>query len=251
MERVPADQRAEAIPWTISVLEKRLSDCLGYASAVSVYKYSSDRILIRLAHVDAADLVRAKSLIVTPGRLEFRLVNDVPDARNEAEEGHPVPGCTPFVKRYPKGAVAVKTEGWYAPATFAELKSCGSDWLLVRNTAEITGQSLARAYATVDWNQSPAVGFEFNAEGRKKFALMTDRNIGRQLAIVLDDKLYSAPVIKSRISGGGIIEGSFTKTQVEDLVVALRSGALLAPLVLESERSFGPARAKESGADRK
>ena len=71
--------------------------------------------------------------------------------------------------------------------------------------------------------------FQFNAEGGEIFQKLTGENIGKQLAIVLDDRVYSAPVIRSRIGSHGQIEGRFSSAEAADLAVVLRSGSLLAP----------------------
>jgi preprotein translocase subunit SecD len=85
------------------------------------------------------------------------------------------------------------------------------------------------------------VGFKLNAEGGKKFGLITGENINRNLAIILDGKVYSAPTIQSRIPGGsGVITGSFTDEEARDLALVLRAGALPAPLKVTSQFVVGP-----------
>lgn len=86
-----------------------------------------------------------------------------------------------------------------------------------------------------------------NAEGSKKFADYTGANVGKRLAIVLDNKVYSAPSINERIGGGsGQISGAFTQEEARDVAVALRSGALLAPVKLLEQRSIGPSLGADS-----
>jgi preprotein translocase subunit SecD len=87
----------------------------------------------------------------------------------------------------------------------------------------------------------PIISFKLNAEGGHKFGIITGDNVHRQLAIILDGKVYSAPEIRSRIPGGsGIIEGSFTDEEARDLALVLRAGALPAPLKVTGQFQVGP-----------
>ncbi|HAA1548518.1 TPA_asm: protein translocase subunit SecD [Campylobacter jejuni] len=98
-----------------------------------------------------------------------------------------------------------------------------------------------------DKNNYPVINFTLNAEGSKKFADYTGANVGKRLAIVLDNKVYSAPSINERIGGGsGQISGAFTQEEARDVAVALRSGALLAPVKLLEQRSIGPSLGADS-----
>ncbi|HEY5039996.1 MAG TPA: protein translocase subunit SecD, partial [bacterium] len=97
------------------------------------------------------------------------------------------------------------------------------------------------AYVETDQLGKPIIAFKLNAEGGKKFGIVTGDNIGRDLAIVLDGKVYSAPRIQSRIpSGSGIIQGSFTDEEARDLALVLKAGALPAPLKVASQFQVGP-----------
>jgi len=104
----------------------------------------------------------------------------------------------------------------------------------------VTGRDLRNARPSLDENNLPAVGFSLNGDGARKFGAATEANIGRQLAIVLDGRVYSAPVIQSRISDEGRISGSFTQQEAQDLSLTLRSGALPASLTYLEERTVGP-----------
>src|SRR5687767_10763789 len=90
------------------------------------------------------------------------------------------------------------------------------------------------------------VEFTFNGEGGKIFGELTEANIGGPLAIVLDDRVYSAPNIRSRIGARGVIEGRFTAQEAADLAVVLRSGSLPIPVAIEEERTIGPALGADS-----
>jgi preprotein translocase subunit SecD len=115
--------------------------------------------------------------------------------------------------------------------------------MLVEKRLLLTGDMLSKAM--VDFNSSqfgqPVIAFELTKDGEGQFAAVTEENVGRRLAIVLDGVVQSAPVIKSRIGGGrGIIEGSFTVDEAKDLALVLRSGALPAPLVVVNKYVVGP-----------
>jgi len=101
---------------------------------------------------------------------------------------------------------------------------------------------LDSAYPTTDQAMNPAVGFKFNEQGSKIFNTLTSRHKGRHMAILLDDEVYSAPVIKTAITGTGVIEGSFTRTEVSELVRTLNAGSLRARVNPNpvSRHSIGP-----------
>ena len=97
-----------------------------------------------------------------------------------------------------------------------------------------------------DPQQRPLVNFQFNPEGGRIFGDLTEKSIGRLLAIILDGNVYSAPVIRSRISTRGQITGRYTVQQAADLAVVLRAGALSVPVIIEEERTVGPALGQDS-----
>ena len=113
---------------------------------------------------------------------------------------------------------------------------------------ELSGDMLVDAHATYDNNSDePVVSFRFNNAGARKFGDITAQNVGKPFAIVLDNKVITAPVIRSPIMGGsGIISGSFTTESANDLALLLRAGALPAPLKVIEERSVGPSLGADS-----
>lgn len=111
----------------------------------------------------------------------------------------------------------------------------------------VTGEELVDAQPSFDQNGRPAVSFRFNTSGARKFGDYTLENIGSPFAIILDDKVVSAPVIQSHIPGGsGIITGRFTVEETTNLAVLLRAGALPAGLVFLEERTIGPELGQDS-----
>ena len=118
----------------------------------------------------------------------------------------------------------------------------------VQNHVELSGDMLVDAHTNYD-NQTgePVVAFRFNTLGARKFGEITSQNVGKPFAIVLDNKVITAPVIRSAILGGsGIISGTFTAETANDLSLLLRAGALPAPLKIIEERSVGPSLGADS-----
>jgi preprotein translocase subunit SecD len=118
---------------------------------------------------------------------------------------------------------------------------------LVREIPILDGGMLTNAQVAFDQNNRPVINFTLNSEGAQIFGDFTGKNVGNHLAIVLDGKVYSAPVINERIGGGsGQISGNYTVQQAQDLAIALRSGALPAPIFMMEKRSVGPSLGADS-----
>jgi protein-export membrane protein SecD len=124
--------------------------------------------------------------------------------------------------------------------------------IVVKKHAVLAGDTLTDAQPGFDQNGSPDVNFKFNSIGAKRFCDITRENTGKPFAIVLDDKVISAPRINEAICGGsGQITGSFTVKEAHDLSLLLRAGALPAPLNVVEERSVGPTLGSDSVASGK
>ncbi len=122
-----------------------------------------------------------------------------------------------------------------------------SYYLAINSRAEITGDMLSDAHLSFDQYNQPSVSISFNDVGARLFAEATKNNIGKRLAIVLDNKILSAPSINSAITGGsGIISGSFTAESANELALLLRAGALIAPINIVEERTVGPSLGTDS-----
>ena len=117
---------------------------------------------------------------------------------------------------------------------------------MLPKVADITGDYLDDARLQFDQQQRPIVEFRFNPAGGEIFGDLTAANIGVPMAIVLDKKVYSAPVIRGRISTRGQIEGNYTAEEAADLAVILRAGSLSVPVVIEEERTVGPGLGQDS-----
>ena len=136
------------------------------------------------------------------------------------------------VKGHPVGSMLVKGDS----------ESHGEYYVVIkRKKVVLGGDQLTTASASFDQNSQAVVAFSFNNLGSKIFGEITKNNTGKRLAIVLDNKLLSAPTINGAIMGGsGIITGNFTIESANELALLLRAGSLPAPLKIIEERSIGP-----------
>ncbi len=175
------------------------------------------------------DPARAIELIGKTALLEFKLVNDgVRISEVLDSEGKVDPGKI--------------------PAGYEILPGREEALFLLKEEPEITGAALTNAKVKIGGQYNmPYVAIDFNKEGAKKFARITEVNIERNLAIVLDERVQSAPVIKSKIPDGhAIIEGNFTMEKARDLALVLRAGALPAPVNIIETRTVGPRLGRDS-----
>ena len=191
----------------------------------------------------------AENLIGKTALLEFRLVNDSTEAQaviSKAEsmdgsplnkDGTPVPE---IAKILPKGTMLFKSA--------ATPDSDRVRYYVLNDTVPVTGAYLDNARVETDRQfGTPSIGFTFNKEGGRRFDEFTGANVGKYLAIVLDGVVHSAPVIKTRISGGtGVIEGSFSMEEARDLAIILRAGSLPAPVNIIEKRVVGPGLGEDS-----
>jgi len=195
----------------------------------SIQQQGENRILVQLPGIQ--DPERAKALIGKTALLEFKLVDDRVDPETALKSGVP-PG----------------DEILYQRRVNKETKQETRVPFVVQRKALITGRDLATARVSIDQNTSePYVSVEFNSGGAKAFAELTDANVGRRLAIILDGNVHSAPQIRERIpSGRAQITGGFTTEEATDLAIVLRAGALPAPVQVLEERTVGPSLGADS-----
>ncbi|MBA7475095.1 Protein translocase subunit SecD [subsurface metagenome] len=175
------------------------------------------------------DPERAIELIGKTALLEFKLVNDgVRISEILDSEG--------------------KVDPSKIPPGYEVLPGKGETLFLVKEEPEITGAALTNAKVEIGGQYNmPYVAIDFNKDGAKKFARITEVNIERNLAIVLDGRVQSAPVIKSKIPDGhAIIEGNFTMEEAKNLAIVLRAGALPAPVNIIENRTVGPSLGRDS-----
>jgi len=186
-----------------------------------------DRIVIQLPGVD--DPARVKEIIKTTAQLQFRIVEGAP-AADEAS----------VIKSLPAGMT--KNDVVILPGEAHDEfgRVVGKRFYALQKSVPVTGRDLKTARVQKGRLGEPIIGFSLTPEGGRKFGALTEANINRQLAIVLDGRVKSAPNINSRIDDQGVIEGSFTPQSASDLALVLRSGSLPASLTTLEERTVGP-----------
>lgn len=199
-------------------------------SEPDIRRQGEKRILIQLPGVK--DTKRAKDLIGKTALLEFKLLDEAHDPA-EAERTKEIP---------------VGTELLYEIRENRETRREAKIPHLVKKRSLLTGAYLTDARVDIDSRDgTPHVSIKFDNKGARIFARVTEENVKKRLAIVLDNRVYSAPVIQERIPGGEArITGNFTDEEARDLAIVLRAGALPAPVTILEERSVGPSLGKDS-----
>ncbi len=194
----------------------------------------SNRIVIQLPGVD--DPTRVKRLIKNTAFLEFRLTAEGTGGFGSRQQ---------VLDRF--GGTMSRDHEIFAEDVRDENKVVvGQRFWALEKKRVITGRDLKTANISSGEFNEPAVSFVLTTEGGRKFGDVTSASIGRGLAIVLDGKVISAPTIQDRITNQGVIHGSFTLQEVQDLVTVLRSGALPAGLTYLEERTVGPTLGQDS-----
>ena len=224
--------REESVQQAIQTIDRRVNE-LGVAEPI-VAPHGSEGTQIVVELPGVTDINRAKELISTTAQLELKIVEGGPASSQEAllaSYGGNVPADMEVVSGLSDPAAGGRPE---------------QQFYLVRRTAAVTGGDLRTARAQIDQNGAPAVGFSLNSEGAAKFGRVTGENINRQLAIILDNRVESAPRIEGRIAGEGQIYGSFTQQEAADLALVLRSGALPASLDYLEQEEIGPSLGRDS-----
>jgi preprotein translocase subunit SecD len=215
-------RRAQAVEQSIEIIRRRIDET--GTKEPTIQRQGQDRILIELPGVDNPEHVKA--LLGRTAKLTFQLV-DGSVTVEEARRGRLPPGDEILAAEEGRG------------------NRGGATGYLVKKRVMVGGDTLTDAQATFQQNE-PVVSFKFDAAGARRFGDATKENVGKPFAIVLDNKVISAPVIREPILGGsGIISGSFTVQSASDLALLLRAGALPAPITILEERTVGA----ELGAD--
>ena len=189
--------------------------------------FTGDRIIVELPGVENSERVR--NIISKTAILEWKLVKAAADNVETllTEFGGEVPADMEILEGDPE-----KAERRY---------------YLLNRVAEVTGKDLRMARRSTDDYNNPVVLFTLSPDGSKRFHKTTQDNVGRQLAIVLDDKVQSAPVIEDVIpTGSGRISGRYTMEEADDLSLVLRAGAMPASIKYLEQRTIGPSLGKDS-----
>src|SRR5579885_734318 len=211
----------QAVEQSIQIIERRVNE-LGTVEPL-IQREGTDRILVQVPGLQ--DPTRLKELLGKTAKLDFHMV-DVSVSPEQAVQG-----------RVPPDDEILYGAGAQAKTPY-----------VLEKRILVSGADLTDAQPGFDQRTSePIVQFRFNTAGARKFAQVTQENVGKPFAIVLDNQVISAPVIREPILGGsGQISGSFTVQSANDLAILLRAGALPAPLTIIEERTVGPGLGQDS-----
>jgi len=227
--------REQSVDQAMNTIRNRI-DQLGVGEVV-IQKHGGpgqNEILVQLPGMD--DPARVKNIMQSTALLELKLVESGP---------------------FPSQAAAAQAHGGVIPANLEVLPSVERDlpssqegsFYVVQRVASISGRDLKGAYPSRDENGRPAVSFNLSADGAQRFGRVTEENVGKMLAIVLDGRIQSSPRINSRITDSGIITGGptgFAPQAAQDLALVLRSGALPASIKYLQEQVVGPSLGADS-----
>jgi preprotein translocase subunit SecD len=223
---------------SLETIERRIN-ALGLTEpTIQLHGRNDNEILVQLP--GEGDPTRAKAVIQAGGQLELKLVEDNNTYTSQsdalARHGGVLPPGTELMpgrseRRTPSGA----------PDT-------GETWYLLSRAPIVTGRDLRSAVENRNTNNPGQfeVNFSLSPDAAKRFGPFTETNKGRQMAIVLEHRVYSAPVINGRIEDSGMIEGSFSQETAHDLALVLRAGALPASIKYLEERTVGPSLGADS-----
>jgi preprotein translocase subunit SecD len=208
----------QAVDQSIEIIQRRVNE-LGLVEP-SIQREGVSRILVQVPGLQ--DPSRLKEILGKTAKLDFRMV-DVSMSPEQAQATH-------------------------VPEDSEILNGEHGEKYLIQKRVLVSGGDLIDAQPGFDQRTNePVVNFRFNSSGARKFAETTQQNVGKPFAIVLDNQVVSAPVIREPILGGsGQISGNFTVQQANDLAILLRAGALPAPLTIVEERTVGPGLGQDS-----
>lgn len=203
---------------TMEIVRRRIDP--DGVSEISVQPLGDTRIVLEAP--GEPDPTRLKSILSQGGRMTFNLVDDSPSNIAAAQQGVARPG-------------------------FRLLDGNDSGPLLIDNVPIITGADVASASQGFDEGNRPQINFRLNGSGAQRFGRASQANIGNRFAIVLDDRIISAPTIQSAILGGsGRITGQFTMEEAQDTAAIIEAGELPAKIEFIEERTVGPGLGEDS-----
>lgn len=242
---------ANAVDQSLEIIRNRI-DQFGVEEPVIV-RQGRDQIVLQLAGIK--DPERAMEIVGRTAQLEFRMVSTSPGAdlasRFEAalHTGRLKPNFShQELNRVLKDGLAPGTELYIEKRIDRQYGGVRTLPLLLEKPVLMTGEALKTARTAIGGKfGEPYVSLTFNARGARSFEEITRKGVGRQLAILLDDIVQSAPVIQEPISGGNAqITGSFSTEEAHDLAIVLRAGALPAPVAIVQNMTVGPSLGRDS-----
>ena len=220
-------RRQQAVEQSVQTIDRRVNELGVSEPVVAPYGTKGDQIIVQLPGLK--DLARAQEIIRSTALLEWKMLEAGP-AADQASLLSSYGGQVPADMQVYQGSTGKPAPGTIAP----------NEFFLLRKVSAVTGRDLRTAGATLDEFNAPAVRFTLNNEGVAKFSRVTSANVGKILAIVLDNRVVSTPRIEGAITGSDArITGSFTQQEANDLALVLRSGALPASLDILDKREVG------------
>lgn len=223
---------------SLETIERRIN-ALGLTEpTIQLHGRKDNEILVQLP--GEGDPTRAKAVIQAGGQLELRLVEDPATYSSQsdalAKHGGVLPPNTELVP------------GRSEARTASGAPDAGEAWYVLSRAPVVTGRDLRSATENRNTNNPGQfeVNFSLSGDAAKRFGPFTEQNLHRQMAIVLEHRVYSAPVINGRIDDSGVIEGNFSQESAHDLALVLRAGALPASIKYLEERTVGPSLGADS-----
>ena len=219
------EMKLQLLEQSIEIVNRRINET--GTKEPTIQRQGDNRIVVQVPGVE--DPEQLKNILGETAKMNFHLLNESVTP-SQLKSGLVPPGTRLLpsddsAELFPDGS----------PMRYA-----------VYSRVALSGELLTDASATYDRGQ-PIVQFQFNSLGARKFGEITQQNVGKRFAVVLDGKVITAPVIRTAILGGsGIIEGNFTVDSANNLAILLRAGALPAPLKIVEERSVGPSLGADS-----
>lgn len=209
-----------------------------------IQKMGENQILVQLPGIDDPD--RAMALIGKTALLEFKLLNETDPMLNEFPGRIDADKDKEFIENF-KDRISPDDEILFERVVNEETGAVTKTPFLVKKAVVLSGDLLSDAQVSIGEFNTPYVSLTFDSEGARLFEKITGENVRRRLAIVLDQHVYSAPVINEKISGGRAqISGTFTHQEAGDLAIVLRAGALPAPLKVLQNVTVGPSLGSDS-----
>jgi len=223
-----ANIRNQALLQSMNTINTRVNNLGVTEATVAEYGQADYELVVQLPGVD--DPTRVRDIMQSTAMLELKLVQDGPFSSREAAlgaHGGVLPPDTQLLQGLP-GLNSAET------------------WYVINRVAAVSGRDLSGAEPSHDVNGRPSVNFTLTRDGAARFGRVTAANVGKLLAVVLDNRVYEAATIQTQITDRGEITGPFSEQKVQDLALVLRSGALPATITTLSDEVIGPSLGADS-----
>ena len=235
--------KSNSVDQALETIRNRI-DQFGVAEP-TIHRQGANEIVVQLPGVK--DPARAIDLINRVALLEFKMLDEDSPVAAELPAQIPLGDEARIVEEY-GDRIPAEDEILFGRDVNAQTGEAFKSVYLVRKESRITGDLLTDARVSIDQRfNEPYVSLEFNAEGARLFEEVTGENVNKRFAIILDNNVHSAPVIREKISGGRAqISGSFTMDSAKDLAIVLKAGALQAPVKMLQNVTVGPSLGRDS-----